>query len=312
MLKFKLKKIPGKHLISLSKDMVQVLLLHPFWLAASIISTVLSVAFEPSLAWIGKTFVDQLKSRDTVLNETLMNDVLIFAGVLIGLGILKFGDKILNKIYDLRLTIGLQRTYLQRQPEDLGGEDISRILYDCDQAKQGMDILYKDAWKIVTGTISVVIWQLTLAPEWLPALIFAVLPPILIVFVFGRFIQKISQELLQLQGKIASSTSDNQKLELFAHQESFFKQTIRLEFIKKGAEVIIDLLTWVGLLLLILLASIFDFGLLPRQIQAGDLALFAVNLNLLSKPIGEIGKVYNKGREAYPALLRILQPQTKP
>ncbi len=308
MLKFKLKKIPGKHLITLSKDMVQVLLLHPFWLAASIISTVLSVAFEPSLAWIGKTFVDQLKSRETVLNETLMNDVLIFAGVLMGLGILKFGDKILNKIYDLRLTIGLQRTYLQRQPEDLGGEDISRILYDCDQAKQGMDILYKDAWKIVTGTISVVIWQLTLAPEWLPALIFAVLPPILIVFVFGRFIQKISQELLQLQGKIASSTSDNQKLELFTHQESFFKQTIRLEFIKKGAEVMIDLLTWVGLLLLILLASIFDFGLLPRQIQAGDLALFAVNLNLLSKPIGEIGKVYNKGREAYPALLRILQP----
>ena len=175
-----------------------------------------------------------------------------------------------------------------------------------------MDILYKDAWKIVTGTISVIVWQLTLAPEWLPALIFAVLPPILIVFVFGRFIQKISQELLQLQGKIASSTSDNQKLELFAHQESFFKRTIRLEIIKKGAEVIIDLLTWVGLLLLILLASIFDFGLLPRQIQAGDLALFAVNLNLLSKPIGQIGKVYNKGREAYPALLRILQPQTKP
>ncbi|YAF95554.1 MAG: ABC transporter ATP-binding protein [Nodularia sp. CChRGM 3473] len=312
MLKNKPQKIPGKHLISLCKDMVQVLLLHPFWLAASIISTVLSVAFEPSLAWIGKTFVDQLKLRETVLNATLMNDVLIFTGVLMGLGILKFGDKILNKIYDLRLMIGLQRTYLQRQKQNLGGEDISRLLYDCDQAKQGMDILYKDAWKIVTGTISVVVWQLNLAPEWLPALLFAVLPPILVVFFFGRFVQKISQELLNLQSKIASSTSDNQKLELFAYQESFFKQTIRLEFVKKGAEVIIDLLTWVGLLLLILLAFIFDFGLLPRQIEAGDIALFAVNLNFLSKPIGDIGKVYNKGREAYPALLRVLQPQTKP
>jgi ABC-type multidrug transport system fused ATPase/permease subunit len=304
-------KKPEKHLISLLIDMVQVLFIHPFWLAASIISTIVSVAFEPSLAWIGKTFVDNLKSGNTVLNTSLMDDVFIFAGVLIGLGILKFSDKILNKIYDLRLMIGLQRTYLQRQPQDLGGEDISRLLYDCDQAKQGMDILYKDAWRIVTGTISVVVWQLTLAPEWLPALIFAVLPPILIVFVFGRFIQKISHELLHLQSKIASSTSDNQKLELFAYQESFFQQTIKLEFIKKGAEVIIDLLTWVSLLLLIILASIFDFGLLPRQIEAGDLALFAVNLNLLSKPIGQIGKVYNKGREAYPALLRILQPQTK-
>lgn len=304
-------KTPEKHLISLLIDMVQVLFIHPFWLAASIISTIVSVAFEPSLAWIGKTFVDNLKSGDTVLNTSLMDDVFIFAGVLIGLGILKFSDKILNKIYDLRLMIGLQRTYLQRQPQDLGGEDISRLLYDCDQAKQGMDILYKDAWRIVTGTISVVVWQLTLAPEWLPALIFAVLPPILIVFVFGRFIQKISHELLHLQSKIASSTSDKQKLELFAYQESFFQQTIKLEFIKKGAEVIIDLLTWVSLLLLIILASIFDFGLLPRQIEAGDLALFAVNLNLLSKPIGQIGKVYNKGREAYPALLRILQPQTK-
>lgn len=304
-------KTPEKHLTSLLIDMVQVLFIHPFWLAASIISTIVSVAFEPSLAWIGKTFVDNLKSGDTVLNTSLMDDVFIFAGVLIGLGILKFSDKILNKIYDLRLMIGLQRTYLQRQPQDLGGEDISRLLYDCDQAKQGMDILYKDAWRIVTGTISVVVWQLTLAPEWLPALIFAVLPPILIVFVFGRFIQKISHELLHLQSKIASSTSDNQKLELFAYQESFFQRTIKLEFIKKGAEVIIDLLTWVSLLLLIILASIFDFGLLPRQIEAGDLALFAVNLNLLSKPIGQIGKVYNKGREAYPALLRILQPQTK-
>jgi len=69
-----------------------------------------------------------------------------------------------------------------------------------------------------------------------------------------------------------------------------------------------DLLTWFGLLLLVTLALVSNLDIWPQKTTAGDLALFAVNLNLLSKPLGDIGKVYNQGREAYPALLRVLQP----
>ncbi|WP_206070646.1 ABC transporter ATP-binding protein [Nodosilinea sp. P-1105] len=295
-------------LLSLFKDMVQVLLRHPLWLSLSIGSTVLSVSLEPSLALLGRNFVNQLQDDSTALEDSLVSYVLVFGGVLVGLGLIKFGDKVLNKIYDLRLIIALQRTYLERRHQERGAQDIARLLYDCDQAKGGMDILYKDAWKIVAGVVSVLVWQLSLAPEWLPALVLAVLPPVLIVLAFGHWIQRLSLDMLRLQGQIAASTDEVNRLRLFAHQETFFQRTIRLEFFKKGSEVLIDLLAWVGLLAVIFLASLWDIGLLPEEVRAGDLALFAVNLNLLSKPMGDIGKVYNKGREAYPALLRVLQP----
>lgn len=296
------------NLWSLFQDMVQVLLRHPFWLSLSIGSTVLSVALEPSLALLGRNFVNELQDDSTPLDDSLMRYALVFGGVLVGLGLIKFGDKVLNKVYDLRLIIALQRTYLERRRQEHDTQDIARLLYDCDQAKGGMDILYKDAWKIFTGTVSVLVWQLSLAPEWLPALILAVLPPVLIVLAFGHWIQRLSLDMLRLQGQIAASTDDVNRLRLFAHQETFFRRTIRLEFFKKGSEVLIDLLSWIGLLAVIVLASLWNVGLLPQEVEAGDLALFAVNLNLLSKPMGDIGKVYNKGREAYPALLRVLQP----
>jgi ABC-type multidrug transport system fused ATPase/permease subunit len=70
-----------------------------------------------------------------------------------------------------------------------------------------------------------------------------------------------------------------------------------------------DLLTWFGLLVIVILASVFHLKIVPQDIQAGDLVLFWANLNLLSKPLGDIVKVYNKARESYPALMRILRPQ---
>lgn len=306
-----IKRVASPHwgsLRSLFQDMVQVLMRHPLWLSLSIGSTVLSVALEPSLALLGRNFVNQLRDDSTPLDDALMRYALVFGGVLVGLGLIQFGDKVLNKVYDLRLTIALQRTYLERRRQEHDTQDIARLLYDCDQAKDGMDILYKDAWKIVTGAVSVLVWQFNLAPEWLPALILSVLPPVLIVLAFGHWIQRASLELMQLQSRIAASTDDAHRLQLFAHQETFFRRTIRLEFFKKGSEVLIDLLAWIGLLAVIVLASLWNIALLPQEVQAGDLALFAVNLNLLSKPMGDIGKVYNKGREAYPALLRVLQP----
>lgn len=288
------------------KDLVQIMLTYPRWLIAAIFFTVLSVSLEPSLAWLGKKFVDQLKDESTVSNSSLFEYALVFASVLFGLGLLQFTEKVINEVYKVRIIIALQRTYLNRRQEYNETEDISRILYDCEQAKKGVDILYKDIWKIVAGTISVIVWQLSIAPSWLPALLLTVVPPILIVFIFGRFVQRASLELLTLQGKIASSTGISKETELLSHQESFFRQTIRLEVFKQLAETLMDLLSWIGLLFLIILASVTQLPILPQKIDPGDLALFAVNLNLLSKPLGEIGKVYNKGREAYPALLRVL------
>jgi ABC-type multidrug transport system fused ATPase/permease subunit len=293
----------------LLKDMFRVLLTYPGWFAASILSTVVVVALEPSLAWVGKNFVDDLKKSSVEIEALLPNYILLFGGLLLGLGLIKFGDKMVDKIYELKLVIRLQRLYLERRGEDRGAEDISRVIIDTEKAKAGLDIIHKDVGKIVFQTISVIIWQFTLAPEWLPALLIAVLPPMLIGFIFGRYIQRASLGRLMAQQTISTSTSETKRLELHLSQDMFMKQTIRLEIFKSSTEVLISLVTWFGLFILVLLDSVFQLSLIPKAMQAGDLLLFISNLNLLSKPLGEIVKVYNKGREAYPALLRVFRPE---
>lgn len=129
-----------------------------------------------------------------------------------------------------------------------------------------------------------------------------------IVFAFGRFIQKTSLNILKLQGKIAASTGKHEQAELFTHQESFFRQSVRLEFFMSGTDMVMEIVKWLGLLLIVLISSWFHLGLLPQEIQAGDLILFAMNLDTLSKPVGDVGKLYSKFRQAYPALVRVLQP----
>lgn len=180
-------------------DMFQVLLTYPGWFAASILSTVVVVGLEPSLAWLSKTVVDDLKKGKVDLDSSLLQYGMIFGGLLLGLGILKFGDKLIDKIYELKLVIRLQRLYLQRRLEDRGVEDISRVIFDCEKSKAGLDIIHKDAGKIIFQTISVIVWQFSLAPQWLPALLIAVFPPILVGLVFGPFIQRASLNRLRAQ-----------------------------------------------------------------------------------------------------------------
>lgn len=295
--------------LELVHEVFQVILSYPLWLLLSILSTILHAALAPSLAWIGKSFVDDLQKPDTALQGSLLEYAVVFGGVIAGLAVVKFGNQILNKIYESRLIIVIQRRYLERRGTSRGAEDVSRLLYDTERAKKGLDIIYKDSWSIVSQMVSVIVWQLSLAPQWLPALILAVVPPMALVLLFGPWIQQASLEILGLQGQIAGSTGRDRQLQLFRHQEAFFRYGVRLEALKAGAEVMMDLLTWLGLLLLVALALVINLDILPQEITAGDLALFAVNLNLLSKPLGDVVKVYNKGRESYPAVLRVLRPE---
>lgn len=303
------KKQTFNPIFSLFLDMLRVLLSYPKWFAAAIISTIIVAAVEPSIAGLGKTAVDALKKSDGDINASLPNYITMFAIYFFVMGLLKFGDKIIDKTYETLLIISLQRTYLQRRGQERGTEDISRILFDCNRAKAGLDILHKDSWRIVSLTISVIVWQLNLAPELLPALFIAVLPPVLIGFLFGPYLQKASLNMMQIQENIAASTANDKRSELFLHQKSFMRQVVRLEAFKGGSEILMDLLTWFGLLVVGILAFVFNIAIVPKNLQAGDLVLFWTNLNLLAKPLNDIVKVYNKARESYPALIRVLRPQ---
>lgn len=296
-------------ILSLIRDMLRVMLSYPKWFTAAILSTIIVAAVEPSIAGLGKATVDTLKKGGSDIYASLPNYILMFAAYFFLMGLLKFGDKIIDKTYETLLIITLQRTYLQRRGEARGIEDVSRILYDCNRAKPGLDILHKDSWRIVSLTISVIVWQLNLSPELLPALFIAVLPPVLIGFIFGPYLQKASLNMMRIQENIAASTTDDKHHELFAHQKAFLRQVVRLEAFKGGSEILIDLVSWFGVLVVAVMAFVFHIGIVPKNIEAGDLVLFWTNLNLLAKPLNDIVKVYNKARESYPALIRVLRPQ---
>jgi ABC-type multidrug transport system fused ATPase/permease subunit len=304
-----MKKLTNNSMFTLFVDMLRVLLAYPKWFIAAVLSTVIVAAVEPSIAALGKATVDALKKGTGDLYASLPNYIVMFAIYFFVMGLLKFGVKMIDKTYETILIISLQRTYLQRRGQERGVEDVSRILYDCNRAKPGLDIIHKDSWRIISLTISVIIWQLNLAPQLLPALFIAVLPPVLIGFLFGPYLQKASLNMMKIQENIAASTADDKRNDLFAHQRSFLRQVVHLEAFKGASEIIMDLLTWFGILIVAVLAFVFHIGIVPKDIQAGDLFLFWTNLNLLAKPLNDIVKVYNKARESYPALIRVLRPQ---
>ncbi len=69
----------------------------------------------------------------------------------------------------------------------------------------------------------------------------------------------------------------------------------------RGMEAVL----WVVLLACAGTIYLLDVGLLPDPTDVGAAAAFVVNLRLIAKPLSEIGKVYTKWREAWPAILPV-------
>jgi len=51
-----------------------------------------------------------------------------------------------------------------------------------------------------------------------------------------------------------------------------------------------------------------DVGPSLSDITLAELSALVINLRLLSKPLGNVGRVYTRWQEAYPALVRSLIP----
>jgi hypothetical protein len=264
----------------------------------------ISAALQPSFAWISKALLEDIEQGGFDLLKLILAHGPIFLAICLGLEVAKFGEKIINKVVETRLIIELQLTYMQRRRKTCPSTDVSQILYGSEVAKKGFEAVYKEAWKITAQTVSVLIWQISLGAQWIPLMILSVLPSITFVWFFGTFIQRTSNDMLNHQSGIAASTNANRIIHLRFHQERFFRSVLKFEFFKWCAEEAMDIVMWGTLALLVLAAWYFDLGLLPEDIAMGGLAAFLVNLKLLAKPLGDIGKVYTKWREAYPALER--------
>jgi ABC-type multidrug transport system fused ATPase/permease subunit len=277
------------------------------WLALLVGVLALLAAIEPSVGWMGKAVIDALQAHDADLVAAMRQHGLSFVLLFLAITVLRLAEKVANRIVLSRLVIDLQRTYLDRRAHEEHARDVAQVLYGTEIAKKGFEVLYKDIWVIGLKTISIAAWQITLAPEWLPVMLLATLPGFLVVWAFGRSIRRTSHDILGLQAQVAGSTARTQRSLFVQIQERLFRRFIWFEFVKASADEMMDLAIWTSAITLISLVYWLDLGLLPTRVEPGDLALVAINLNLLSQPLGHIGKTYTKWQEAMPALSQIFQ-----
>lgn len=266
-------------------------------------------ALSPAFAWLSKQVVHRIEKGETDPWSLLPEFLPLFLAISAGLFVAEFSEKMLSKVMEFRLIIALQRSYLERRLAANVPQDVAHVLYGSDVAKKGFQVLYQDSWKIVTVTSSVLIWQLSIGPEWIPLLVASVVPTVVFVWFFGARIQKGSREILDLQSQITEATGNEQRERLHDRQERLFRVNLRFHVLKWLAEDASDVVMWLAFAASVGLAYWFSLDSSVRGITLAELSALVVNLRLLVKPLGDIGRVYTRWREAYPALLRSLTPE---
>jgi ABC-type multidrug transport system fused ATPase/permease subunit len=291
-------------------EMLLIMLRHPYLLAAAILPNVVTPALSPIQAWLTQEVLNEISTGDRrfLLTELLGYAPLAMA-IFLGLALLQIAEKVANRMLDDRLLIDLQRIWFDRRGEGCVGEQVARSINDCESARKILDLFQKELWMVVIGLPAVVIWQLNLAPDLLPALFVSTLVPFAAALLFGGVIQRYSHTLLRLVSGVGSAVARGDKADLYREQERLYVKRIRFEFVKQASEAIASFAFWAGLGLVLVLSVSGTWQLLPTEMSAAEIGVFLVNLKLMAKPLSEITKVYNKVREGWPAVIRVLRPE---
>jgi ABC-type multidrug transport system fused ATPase/permease subunit len=301
---------PTPKWFSLLREMLTIMLCHPWLLAAAIAPNVIKPAIDPIQAWLAREVLDEVAKGERLFH---VNELLSYApwavAIFFGLGLLQLIEKITNRMLDDRLLISLQRTWFDRRGRGCVGAQVAQAMNDCENARKILDLFQKELWLVIIGLPAVIIWQLSLAPELLPALLIASILPFFAALLFGRLIQHYSHNVLRLVSKVGSAVATGDKQQLYQQQEGFYRNRIRFELWKQASEVTADFAYWLSLVLILVLTSTGIIPLLPEEVTAAQIGVFLVNLKLMNKPLSEITKVYNKWREGWPAVERTLRPQ---
>jgi hypothetical protein len=286
------------------RELARILFRRRWLLSAVIVFGIAAPALQPAQAWIAKSVLDRLTTRGVSFDrQELLSFFPLVIGVFALLGGIQFVRHALDKILDAQLKIDFQRFYFDHHRCGSAAEDVSRTFNDCEQARKMVDILQTDIWVVAIGLPAVLVWQLRLAREWVVPLLVTTLPALALVVFLGPLVGRWSRRRLEALARISGAVCASDRSGLHAGQAVFFRSSVCFEVYKKAAEVLGELVLWLGLAVL-LLGSAF-LPLLPEQISAGELASFLVNVNLLRKPLQEAGKMYVKIHESYPGVLRV-------
>lgn len=291
-------------------ELIRVMLSHPWLLSITITPNVLVAALAPMQAWLAKHVLDTYTKGESVF---LLNDLTpllpVVLAVFFGLAALKMIEKIPNKMLDSRIYIDLQRIYFDRRPDEgSNGEHISRVANDCNDARKVLDLFQKELWLVAIGLPSVLIWQVSLASELLPALLIAALPPVLVSLLFGGLVQRYSHRTMRHTARVACAVDRHDGSNMRIEQESWYRARICYELSKYSAQTVADFAGWFGIALVIILGAL-GMGFIPQEVTAGEIAVFMINLRLIGKPLSQLVNVYIKARQSYPAVIRVLRPE---
>ena len=303
---------PADRHLEVARDCLRVVLMNR-WVVGLLLGALAGkAALEPASAWITKRVLELAREPGFAV-PTLVSELgLLLVAIMGGITLFSFVQKLSEEAAKVRLIITFQRFYLDRRRDEHDARDVSQVLYGCDQAKKAAEVIYKDSWEIAVTTISVLIWQVSLGPQWIPLMLLSILPSLALAWAFGPGIQRLSGTILDVQSLLAHTTPRSGRADFDRHQERWFHQALRLELRKWMVQDGVDVVMWATLGALILVSWRFDLWLLPDEIALGGAAAFAINAKLLAKPLGDIGKVYSKWREAYVAAARVFTPQDWP
>ena len=297
---------PGYDRRMFLRDILSVMFNIRYWIVALLLAITAKAAIEPSLAWIAKGVVE---SVDVINKETIIAMILAWGPIyiLIQLGATFFGaaERIIDKLIDVQLLITLQRVYLDRRKDETAGRDSAQVLFGARIANKGFDIIYKKLWHIVSTVVSVLLWQLSLGSEWMLIMILSVIAPLVFVWKLGPYLQYYSREILDQHEEIASTTARDRRGHFESAQVAWMYSSLRFHSVKWLVDEGFPLLLWGSLGMLVVASIYLGLGLVPQEIEIAAATAAVVNLQLLAKPLKDIGKVYADWREGYPAMLAV-------
>lgn len=293
---------------ALAADVWGVLWNSPLWFSAHIATLLALSALEPGTAWVAQDAVAALESVQGTLAGIALPNADLYLAIALGLALLRLAEHLANKVYESTVVFALQRVLLRRRPEIRPGEDVTRMVYDCLEAKKSLSPLYTNLWRDLFKLAAVALWQLSLAPAWLPALLLSLLPPVLGILWLAPHVQKAKRRVLEDNCRVTAHASEGVGAGLLRSQRRLLGRFVTLEAWTGGMEALIRLSAWPMLLALVLVCRALDLPLIPERLAAGDLAAVLVGLSLIQKPVVELGKSYVTMRGNWPALMRALYP----
>lgn len=294
-------------------EMAAMMLAHPWLLALTVLPNVLNPAIAPVQAWLTGEVLNRVsKGEQTYALGDLLDFVPYAIAVFFGLGALSLFEKLFNRMYDDRLLIDVQRRWFEIRGEDCAGQHVAKATNDCKKVVKLFDLAQKEIWVVLVGVPAVLLWQIKLSPELLPALIVTAFVPFAASLAFGRLIQSLSYRGVVLVASVSSAVAQGDKQRLHHEQEKLYRNRILFELTKQSSEVISEFAFWISLVAVLLISWSGLWPLLPEELSAAQIGVFLVNLRLINKPLSAVTKMHNKVRENWPSVRRVLRPHEPP